>query len=153
MKNFSGTLAFVICFMIGCLFLYWAVEYWVYNSFDGNRYELSKIQVSNSDSLSTWVLDKRTGGLEYCTKSYDKMDHFVCIKSVVIEAKDYSDQAEPLKTLQTPGTATDASGTAAASGTAMDASGTAQASGTATATGTAQATAPSQKASEPAKKH
>lgn len=113
MKNFSGTLAFILCFVIGCLFLYWAVEYWVYNSFDGNRYELSKIQVSNSDSLSTWVLDKRTGGLEYCTKSYDRMDHFVCVRSIVIDAKDYSDTPEAPKAAPEPAKSADATAPAA----------------------------------------
>ena len=93
-----GAILFVVCFVIGCAFLYWAVEYWVYNSFDADRYELSKIQVGNSDSLSAWKLDKRTGGLEYCAKSNDKMDRFVCVRSTIIDAKDYSRPAEPVKT-------------------------------------------------------
>ena len=92
--KFSGSLIFGICFIIGCMFIYWAVEYWVYNSFDSNRYELSKIQVGNNDSLSLWKLDKRTGGLEYCTKSYDKMDHFVCVRASTLEAKEYSEVPE-----------------------------------------------------------
>ena len=130
-KRFSGTIAFVICFVIGCMFLYWAVEYWVYNSFDSNRYELSKIQVGNSDSLSTWKLDKRTGNLEYCTKSYEKMDHFVCVRSVTIDAKEYSNVPEAVAATA-PATAT----------------GTATATAPATATGTA--TAPAQAATTPA---
>ena len=101
-KRLSGAMLFVICFAIGCIFLYWAVEYWVYNSFDANRYELSKIQVANSDSLSTWKLDKRTGNLEYCTKSYEKMDHVVCVRSVTIDAKEYSNAPEPLKAPEAP---------------------------------------------------
>jgi hypothetical protein len=95
-RRFSGTIAFIVCFVIGCLFLYWAVEYWVYNSFDSNRYELSKIQVGNSDSLSTWKLDKRTGNLEYCTKSYEKMDHFVCVRSVTIDAKEFAQTVQEM---------------------------------------------------------
>ena len=93
----TGIIAFAIAFVIGCMFLYWAVEYWVYNSFDGNRYELSKIQVKNSDSLSTWILDKRTGNLVYCTKSYDKMDHFVCVRSVTIDGKEYNAATDDVK--------------------------------------------------------
>jgi len=98
LQNFWGAIVFVICFIIACMFLYWAVEYYVYNNFDKNRYTISKLQVGNSDSLSVWKLDNRTGELQYCTKSYERMDHFVCVRSVVIDAKEETPTAaEPLK--------------------------------------------------------
>ena len=100
-RNFWSALLFIVCFVIGCMFLYWAVEYYVFNNFDHDRYAISKLQVGNSDSLSVWKLDNRTGELQYCTKSYDKMDHFVCVRSVVIDAKEENTAttAEPLKSV------------------------------------------------------
>ena len=98
LQNFWGAIVFVVCFIIACMFLYWAVEYYVYNNFDKNRYTISKLQVGNSDSLSVWKLDNRTGELQYCTKSYDKMDHFVCVRSVTVDAREEMPlAAEPLK--------------------------------------------------------
>ena len=99
LQNFWGAIVFVVCFVIGCMFLYWAVEYYVYNNFDHNRYTISKLQVGTSDSLSVWKLDNRSGELQYCTKSYDKMDHFVCVRSVTMDAKEETPSAvvEPLK--------------------------------------------------------
>jgi hypothetical protein len=69
----------------------------VYNNFDHNRYTISKLQVGTTDSLSVWKLDNRTGELQYCTKSYDKMDHFVCVRSVTVDAKQEIPAVEPLK--------------------------------------------------------
>ena len=93
-RIYFGPIIFIICFIIGCLFLYWAVEYYVYNTFDHSRYELAKIQVNGTDSLSVWKLDRRTGGLEYCTKSYDKLDNFICVRAASIDAKEYTPPPE-----------------------------------------------------------
>ncbi len=92
-RGFLGAIIFVICFVIACMFLYWAVEYYVYNSFDKNRYSITKLQVGNSDSLAVWKLDNRTGILEYCSKSYDRIDQFVCVRATTLEAKDYRPEA------------------------------------------------------------
>jgi len=96
-QSFWWAIVFVVCFVIACMFLYWAVEYYVYNNFDHNRYTISKLQVGTTDSLSVWKLDNRTGELQYCTKSYDKMDHFVCVRSVTVDAKQEIPAVEPLK--------------------------------------------------------
>ncbi len=87
--NPTGAIVFIICFLIGCLFLYWAVEYYVYNNFDSKRYTISKIQMGNNDSLSLWKLDNRTGDLQYCAESAEKMDLLVCVRAVTIDGREY----------------------------------------------------------------
>jgi hypothetical protein len=85
-KNILGALVVVVCFIIGCMFLYWAVQYWVYNTLDRGRYEISKIQPAGGvDSLSFWKLDRRTGGVEYCNMTpptATKASEFTCVAAI-----------------------------------------------------------------------
>ena len=85
-RGFFSGLLIVICFLIGCIFFYWAVEYWVKHNFDKYRYEISKIQNNGTDSWSFWKLDRRTGQVEYCSMSVveyagKKQNRFLCIPS------------------------------------------------------------------------
>lgn len=113
-KSTLGSLLFVICFVIGCLFLYWAVEYWVHNNFDKGRYEISKIQpATGTDSMSFWKLDRRTGTVEYCSLEVVKDPNdptvandpargkeFNCIRANVIapKEKEYVQPSQPQTT-------------------------------------------------------
>ncbi len=91
-KSFSGALLTIILFVIGCLFLYWAVEYWVYNNFDRARYEMSKIQpAGGGDSWAFWKLDRRTGAVEYCSmdvKAGENKPDFLCVRAKVVDNED-----------------------------------------------------------------
>ena len=87
-NGIGGALILALGFIIGCLFLYWAVQYWVYNTFDSDRYEISNIQSVNGNVISLWKFDRRTGAVEYCTKSLTEMDNFTCVRPHVMDAKD-----------------------------------------------------------------
>ena len=93
-KSLLAVLVIVIMFIIGCLFIYWAVQYWVYNNFDRARYEMSKIQpAGGGDSWAFWKLDRRTGQVEYCsidpTKPGELHPDFTCLRArTVVNERD-----------------------------------------------------------------
>ncbi len=110
-KTISGALIVVLCFVIGCLFLYWAVEYWVYNTFDRDRYEISKIQpAGGGDSWSFWKIDHRTGAVEYCSLSPSaKKSDFTCVAAKsettvapMVKADDTATNTSPTNMSSTP---------------------------------------------------
>lgn len=115
-KSTLGALLFIICFVIGCLFLYWAVQYWVYNNFDKGRYEISKIQpAGGGDSMGFWKLDRRTGVVEYCTvevvKDRATADaekdpahgrEFTCLRATVLDSKEKDYYVKPEAKAETP---------------------------------------------------
>ncbi|MDX2073879.1 MAG: hypothetical protein SFX19_05890 [Alphaproteobacteria bacterium] len=82
-RGFLGSLFITACFIIGCMFVYRAVEYWVSNTFDNGRYEISKIQSSGGgDSWSFWKIDRRMGNIEYCSldpQTGGRKPDFTCI--------------------------------------------------------------------------
>lgn len=65
-KPYAIPLLITLCFLLGCMFIYWSVQYWVVNNFDQGRYEIVKIQSGGSDSWSFWKIDRRMGGVDYC---------------------------------------------------------------------------------------
>lgn len=80
--SYLRSLLFIICFVIGCTFIYLAVQYWVSYTFDSNRYDISKIQpAGGGDSLSFWKVDHRMGNIEYCslTLAREGSQDFTCI--------------------------------------------------------------------------
>jgi hypothetical protein len=106
-KSIGGALLFVICFLIACIFLYWAVEYWTDRNGDRGRYEIYKIQgAEGADSWSFWKLDRRAGRVEYCR--YDiitnpngtKTEDFSCVR-----AKSPEDKKKEMEERQASGTA------------------------------------------------
>lgn len=109
-KSFLGSFLVIFCFIVGCMFLYWAVQYWVANTFDQNRYDIHKIQpAGGGDSLSFWKLDHRTGNVEYCSIDYskaaDKDPEFVCVAS---KSEENVREPQPEVTATTPATTADA---------------------------------------------
>jgi hypothetical protein len=67
-KGVLSSVLILILFIVGCIFLYWAVEYWVYHNSDKGRYEIIKIEGANgADTGSFWKLDRRAGIVQYCS--------------------------------------------------------------------------------------
>jgi hypothetical protein len=93
-STFSGIII-VICFLIGCFFLLMAVEEWIENNFDSDRYMLARVRTAESDSMAVWKLDKKTGVVELCSKTSDINAQIVCLKPVYMDAKDYRKPLDP----------------------------------------------------------
>jgi hypothetical protein len=70
----------VLLFTIGCLFIYWAVDNYVGNNFDSDRYSFSKIQINGNDTFMGWKFDKRTGAVEFCSKTNNSEEPVICYK-------------------------------------------------------------------------
>ncbi len=88
-------LIIVICFVIGCFFILMAVEEYIETSFDSDRYTIARVRTAESDSMTIWKLDKKTGVVEFCTKTSDIHAQIVCIKPVAMDAKDYHKPIDP----------------------------------------------------------
>jgi hypothetical protein len=93
-STFSGIII-VICFMVGCFFLLLAVEEWIENNFDSNRYTLVRVRTAGSDSMTVWKLDKKTGVVEFCSKTSDIKAQVVCLKPVYMDASSYRKPLDP----------------------------------------------------------
>ena len=89
LKSLLPALIFGICFIIACMFLYWAVEYYIDKTFDVERYSLIRATDDTSDAYVVWKLDERTGTLDLCTKPNNRVGYLACLTAVNVKPEEF----------------------------------------------------------------
>jgi hypothetical protein len=89
MERVIGAAVLGFAIIVGCLFLYWSIEYYVSRTFDAGRYELIPLPATSNGSLYAWKLDRRTGGLDLCGKSNNRVGYLACLTAVQVNAEEF----------------------------------------------------------------